>query len=1042
MSTRMAKDFREQVVRHFLRVNFLATLLVLGLATAPAIALDRTRSIVEMFHKAYSIRDGAPAAVMSITQTADGFLWLGSRTGLYRFDGVQFERYEPEKLPTQSVLSVASTKNGDLWIGFEGGGVSRLRDGEIAHYPPSQGGPLGRTDRVVEEAGDGAIWALSDFLPWRFDGETWKAVPGDWHDDFVDGAIWSLQTAGNGIVWAKNGEAVFYWIAGQDRFKKAPGFAGGVMGFARDKAGRVWTSDTDAPGHMYAMPDISDLNTVDQGRQRGARIPADIGGRVFLDRDGTLWNYTQQSGIRRARSVESLEAQDVVDTFTKSDGLTSDQVNVFYEDREGNIWIGTSLGVDMLRHAIVVAERRIPKTSTWYQTVIAASGDSLFALSHFSDDASSPNAALRGTLYRIEENGQVDVVATDIAGQSLAPAPDGSLWIAEVGRLRRLGAEGLVTVPGPPGLRHGLGDVAVDPDGAPWMSITGNGVWQRANGVWTRIAAGDALSGMIPVSIYFDLEGTTWLYSQTDQSLVRLSTTGTEEFTPPAGPNIGLIRTMLADERGALFLGERGLARYSAGTFHTLTTERLPALEFSSGIVHAHGDTWINTRAGILRFQTLELERAILDPAASVPRYDHFQLEDGLGEFQTGSAAVNTAMLAPNGRVWFATDHEVVWVDPSNISRNLLPPPVVIHSLTVNDQTFASPRDLVLPPGSSTLQIAYTALSFTEPSRVQFRYRLEGVDRDWVDPGQRRQAFYTQLGAGTYDFHVIASNDAGVWNEEGARITLTIDPTFLQSIWFKVLLGLAAAGVAGWVYALSAHQASARVQRRFEIRLAERERIARELHDTLLQSFQGLMLRFQAIAYGLAPGSELRGSIDDALGLAETVLVEGRERVRDLRAARTHDMPQSIMDSVSGIMSGDDPRFSMIVKGLQRALLAPVSEEVLRILEEIVRNAVQHSKGSVVEAQIVYGKRDFQLIVRDDGIGIDESILKHGGRAGHYGLSGMQERAKSIGGRLVVTCPKGGGTEVELSVPARKAYRERWPSLLDKFRLRPTRLNT
>jgi signal transduction histidine kinase len=322
---------------------------------------------------------------------------------------------------------------------------------------------------------------------------------------------------------------------------------------------------------------------------------------------------------------------------------------------------------------------------------------------------------------------------------------------------------------------------------------------------------------------------------------------------------------------------------------------------------------------------------------------------------------------------------------------------------------------------------------------VGFRYRLEGVDQDWIDPGERRQAFYTRLAPGTYRFRVIASNDAGVWNETGARLTFSIAPTFLQSIWFKLLLALALVALAWGAYALRLRQETARLQGRYEARIAERERIARELHDTLLQGFQGLMLRFQAVANLLPTGGEARNALDTALDRGDAVLIEGRAGVRDLRSDRIEaDLAQAVIKAAKRAIPEQSPRFELTVEGAPRALNPAVSEEVLSIAEEALRNVGRHARAQSVSAFLIYERRGLRLTVRDDGVGMDDTHLSGSAGADHFGLIGMRERANRIGARLTISSRSESGTDVALFVPASVAYRNKVPRLLDSvWRLWP-----
>ena len=311
---------------------------------------------------------------------------------------------------------------------------------------------------------------------------------------------------------------------------------------------------------------------------------------------------------------------------------------------------------------------------------------------------------------------------------------------------------------------------------------------------------------------------------------------------------------------------------------------------------------------------------------------------------------------------------------------------------------------------------------------------MEGQDQGWINPGLRRQAFYTNLGAGRYRFHVIAANENGIWNRSGASLVFDVPPTFVQSVWFKLLLVLILAGVMGAAYVIRVRQVTARLQSRFHIRVAERERIARELHDTLLQGFQGLLLQFKTIANQLSETNASRQLLDAALKRAQQVLIEGRDRVKELRfERRTAGLANALVQRRPRIAAGGRPRLILTEEGTARSLHPLVEEELERITEEAVRNAVSHANASMVELLLQWTWRGLRLSIRDDGCGLPPSVASEGKREGHFGLLGMQERANRIGGTFSLASRKGWGTEVSVEVPNHAAYEDNGPRLSDRL---------
>jgi signal transduction histidine kinase len=442
-----------------------------------------------------------------------------------------------------------------------------------------------------------------------------------------------------------------------------------------------------------------------------------------------------------------------------------------------------------------------------------------------------------------------------------------------------------------------------------------------------------------------------------------------------------------------------------------------------TGIVTATtGDTWLNGINGVIRISAGDLAAAFARPDRGL-RYIAYDMKDGLPGVAQQDSDTPTAVEGTDGRLWFVTSHGVAWLDPRHLVRNLVPPPVSIRSLITGDAEYRYPGSVSLTAGSSNLEIDFTALSLSIPQRVQFRYKLSGVDADWIDPGARRQAFYTNLGPGSYRFQVIAANNDGVWNQSGATVAITIPPTFLQSVWFKLLLLACGLLIAWLLYSLRVRQITDRLRGRLEERLSERERIARELHDTLLQGFQGLIFRFQGVIGRLQPENPVRDMMEHALDQADDLLTEGRNRVLDLRAGHADaDLSEVIGHSAERIMVASAASFRIIVEGKPRRLHGIVHEEVSRIAEEALSNAARHASARSVEVSIAYRSANFALHIRDNGIGMSPHAHAAAGPGSHFGIIGMRERARKVGGVLAVSSSPAAGTEITLSVPATTAY--------------------
>ena len=1010
-------------------VLLLAALLVMW-APGSVHALDPTRSIAQMYHRTFGRDDGLPGAVTAIAQTTDGFLWIGTASGLYRFDGVLFERIATSQLLSLNVTALKATPDGDLWIGYLNGGASKLRGATVVNFPSESGGPSGKIS-FSDMPRSGDMWANGGLVPWRFNGGKWATVPGDWGTRFEHGGgLWALLPGVDGTMWGKDGQHVYYCRPGCAHFNTANGYAGGVVGFAHGADGRVWTSDTRAPGRMYAMPDISGVSDDEiPGPIFAAQVPDGIRGKIFLDRDGTLWNISREKGIRRVDSIANTAAAGQVDAFTMRDGLSADKASVFFEDSEGDIWVVTNLGLDQFRPANVVVERRIPIVAS-YGYLAARTADALYFFASTSTDATSPLTADAGPIYRVAADGSVDLAVPDVKGpEFMGTLSDGAVRVGTMQGWFRLADNQLVREQLPPQAAEnsGVGGAIEDAQNKLWLGLMESGVWRRDSDQWSHVSVRPDRPNCSPSILARDSAQGIWVTCREDGSLARFADGRAQVFRPDDGPNVGPVGLIQPDSRGMVFGGEFGLSRYDQGGFHTLRTERIPELSFVTGIIEAEGRTWVHTQSGILRFDTAELERALLDPDTH-PHFDFFNRDDGLPGDTQQDTGINTALAGPDGKLWFITNRGVVWIDPHRMAFNPVPPPVAIRSVIAAGRTYTWPADVDLAAGTSNLQIDYAALSFVEPRRVQFRYKLDGVDNDWVDPGARRQAFYTKLGPGDYRFHVTASNNDGVWNTAGATFAFSIPPTFIQSKLFFAL-GLIATSLALWaLYALRLRQVSVRIRERLEERMAERERIARELHDTLLQGFQGVMLHVRSVGEQIPAHLPAQALLSGVLDRAEGVLVEGRDRVRNLRAVSAKgDLAQALAAARSWHVPDPSVKFQVTVEGTPRALHPIVEEEVCRIGEEAISNAFQHARAGNIDVVIAYARSELALRVQDDGIGIDASLLDGSGKEGHFGLTGMRERAEKIRAEIRFESRRGAGTEVRLTVPARVAYADPTP---------------
>jgi len=442
-----------------------------------------------------------------------------------------------------------------------------------------------------------------------------------------------------------------------------------------------------------------------------------------------------------------------------------------------------------------------------------------------------------------------------------------------------------------------------------------------------------------------------------------------------------------------------------------------------SGMVEtARGELWLHGADGLVR-----LDHAALAAAArgiNVVPMERFDYLDGHQGLPSTIRPLNSLSESPDGTLWYATMGGVGRVDPARIVRNHLPPTPQIMALKTDRHSHALRNGVRLPEHTDNLQVDFTAAALSIPERVRFRYRLDGQDSDWREAGARRQAFYTNLGPGDYRFEVMAGNEDGVWSREPATLAFSIAPSPTQTLWFKLACLLAALGVLYVAYLARLAQLTGRLAERARERLLERQRIARTLHDTFLQSVQALILRFDLIKRALPHDEPAQRQIDAALDAAQALADEGRDQVLDLRLADNETV--LLCDALREAGNALSGQYGFVCSfrndGAPRRLRALVKFEALAIGREALLNAARHGGGAPVEVELVYGEAQLLLTVRDHGAGMDEQVRQHGHRPGHWGLEGMRERAQRIGATLLLDSVAGSGTTVTLLVAARLAY--------------------
>ena len=995
MQKRMAK-------RLLLCVVFLA-------ASCSASAADGGRpTYADLYHTAWEIKDGAPSDIWAIDQSPNGYLWLATGAGLYRFDGVRFQRYslpEERTFPSSDMTALKILPTGETWIGYYLSGVSLLSHDRLQNFGKKEGLPEGIVYDFAQDK-TGVLWvAVAGGLARYVDGR-WERTDESRGYSAPD-ARWVLADT-RGIVWAAAENSIFKLRPDAHVFERfdVPIPSGGILAEAPD--GAIWLSDSIDGTRPLTNKSGDVLASIDRS-PAWAALKAH---RMLFTHDGRLWitDHVKGGVDRIAPGEQDPTRSPAPESFTEHDGLVSNATTPIFEDRERNVWIGTSFGLSQFRNRNVRA----------LHLVSSDEPSGLFAMAE--DGKGSVVIAAGAKLLRTDGETTREIASGLPRTTAAAPGAAGDLFLLTKNGLWRARDQKLDPLPVPEALPD-LADIlalAVDAAGAPWISLARHGVYKFANGNWTRI--GLPTPG-VPNVLYRDVEGRMWM-GYTQDRVAAYFRDQVQEYSSKEGLSVGNITSIYRDGEDVYIAGETGFAILRAGRVRSLSQVQGATFRSITGMAATpDGSLWLNGASGVLRIGKAEL-RESFDDALHSPDFTLFDTLDGLPGAAAQGNSVATVATAANGTLWFQMTQGIGWLNPASIHRNPVPPSVSIESIHVDDKSFAPVDGLALPQRTTSLRVDFTAASLTIPSRVRFRFKLEGTDGDWTNAGNRREVFYTNLGPGAYRFRVIAANEDGVWSSEGAALGFTIAPTFFQTKAFLFACILTAALLIWMLYLWRVHQVSERVRDRIEERHRERDRIARELHDTLLQGFQGSIYRVQAAVERISADAPPRIAIEAALDLADQALVDGRRRVAGLRADAHGEGDLSTAFSRIGndFVLEAGPNLRILIEGTPRQLQLIVRDDIYQIGREAIVNAFRHAQASTIEIEIIYGDDDFSVRIRDDGCGIDSAIICAGGRPGHWGLAGMRERARSIGAVFNIWGGASAGTEMEVRLPAANAY--------------------
>jgi len=989
---------------------------ILFVSCPSAFALNPNLDISQYAHTVWKTRDGfIKAPNGSFAQTADGYLWFGTEQGLFRFDGVKVTPWRSpsgEQLPNNYIRNLLVSRDGTLWIGTLTG-LASWRDGKLLQYPALAKDAV---DALLEDD-EGTIWVGTlNLSGGRLCAMRNGRVECQGEDGRFGRWVEFLYQDSRKNLWATTARGLWRWKPGPPQLILTPSQISGSQQtvIEDDKGTLLFATVTGIQQYVdgkigaYTLPVI-------QGQTASSRI--------FRDRDGGVW----MARIGAAGLVHMHAGK--TDLFTRSDGLSGDSIGGFFEDREGNVWVATNEGLDRFRDITVV-------TLSVKQGLSSAVVGPVLADRDGSVWIGNPDGLGRWKNGESSDYGDADNKHRRITPYALFQDNHGRIWVANIKGVSYLENKRFVSVPGIPG--GPVRGFAEDNAGTLWIAGVDSGLLRitARNEIqvlpWTSLGLKDFATAIATDP----LQGGLWLGFYDGGIAYFADGSIRESYSAADGLGEGFVGRLRLDPDGTVWAATQGgLSRLRKGRIATMTSKNGLPCDAVQWVIRDNDQSfWLYMPCGLVRITRAEIDTwaSAADEGTSGQRTIQatvFGSSDGvLTEGFPGGYSPQVTR-SPDGKLWFRTSDGVSIVDPGGLAFNKLPPPVHIEQITADRKVYEVAAEtngsLRLPSLSRDLQIEYTALSLVAPEKIRFRYKLEGYDKDWQDVGNRRQAFYTNLSPRTYRFRVIACNNSGVWNETGTFLDFSIAPAYYQTAWFRLAVGAALLIALAGLYRLRVRHLATIYKGRMEERVHERERIARDLHDTFLQSVQGLILKFDAAAKQIPHEEPARKAMESALDRADEVMAEGRDRVRNLRDATVSlgDLSAAFRRVVEENSKDGKVTFTTLAEGKFRDLNPIVLEESYAIGREALINALTHSEGHNIEAEITYDRRQFRLRIRDDGKGIDPKILQEGGRPDHFGLPGMRERADRIDAQLNLWSGADTGTEVELLVPATTAYR-------------------
>jgi len=968
-----------------------AAALMVSLAARPALALNPAKTLGQCSLQKWDAKDGLPGtAVRAIAQGPDGALWVALLGGVVRYDGARFVALQapPELQPALvDINKILPARDGTIWLGASYREPLRFLGGVLRAFGPETAYPTGAIPSAWAEDASGAIWMATPRGLFRFAGGRFAPHPVKALDT---GENAQLETDAAGSMWHGTAKGLFS-MGGQAAIAHPQVGPGPVTAVHRDRRGVLWVATA---GRLQGIehPDTVTLTAADG-------LPAGPVGQIADDQDGNLWLATP-AGLVRVREGRAR-------VFTTADGLPDNDVTAVFVDREGSLWIGTRTA------GIVQATDRTLDTGPLPP---ALEGIDVPSVCQADDGAIWFGTRGRGAV-RWKDGASARFTSADgLPGDvvyAIAPGGDGELWLGTPNGLGRWHA-GRASDPGL--WNRPVRALYRSSGGTIW--IGGDGQLGRLTGGQVEVLGQDR--GMPPGQVRAmaeDPQGNLWVSAI--GGLVRWQPSAGRllRATPIEGRKSGFVRSMLADRAGAFWLTTTaaGLVRLQDGVARSFdATAGLDVGLLYQLLEDDAGDLWIGTNRSVVRVSRASLE-AVADGRRSGVEVISFDATDRGAGVVAETIRQPAAWKARDGRLWFVSRRGVVSIDPKRVRPNVAPPHPVIEAVLVDGRRLSPAAGDPFPARTRQIELQFTGIALLQPSRVRFRHRLEGVDPDWVGDGARRSVVYTGLSPGSYRFQLQASNSDGLWSERAATLAFSVATPFHRRSWFWLacLAGLLPIGL--WLH----RGRVARLRAQYLGMLTERARVARELHDTLLQGLTAVTMQVNAARSRLPPQAE--SAQRDLAQIQESVtrcLEESRQAVRGLREPDfpADDLGPALRRLAERLRGPSQIACSVSVEGTPRPLPHAVKDELYRVGQEAITNAFKHAAATRIEAHLRYGAGAVTIEVRDDGRGFDPAAPAAADDDRHFGLLGIRERVARIGGTLTIRSSPGAGTTIEVAV--------------------------